>query len=104
LGNEQELKELINTAHKRKLKIIIDVVFNHMANYGNYVKNLKYPRFSPQDFHPQNCIDYNTRISVIQGWINCDLPDLKTTSPHVRQEAKNYPSKNSLLWVLMVSL
>ena len=93
LGNEKELKELINTAHKRKLKIIIDVVFNHMANYGNYVKNLNYPRFSSQDFYPQNCINYNNRNSVIQGWINCDLPDLKTTSPHVRQEAKNYLKK-----------
>jgi alpha-amylase len=93
LGNEKELKELINAAHSRKMKIIIDVVLNHMANYGNYAKTLKYPRFSPQDFHPKSCIDYNNRISVKQGWINCDLPDLKTDSPHVRQEAKNYLKK-----------
>jgi len=93
LGNEKELKELINAAHSRKMKIIVDVVFNHMANYGDYTKTLNYPRFSPQDFHPKNCIDYNNRTSVTQGWINCDLPDLKTDSPHVRQEAKNYLKK-----------
>jgi alpha-amylase len=93
LGNEKELKELINAAHSRKMKIIIDVVFNHMANYGDYTKILKYPRFSPQDFHPKSCIDYNNRLSVTKGWINCDLPDLKTDSPHVRQEAKNYLKK-----------
>ncbi len=93
LGNEKELKELIDAAHSRKIKIIVDVVFNHMANYGDYVKSLKYPRFSPQDFHPQTCIDYNNRSSVTQGWINCDLPDLNTASPYVRQEAKNYLKK-----------
>lgn len=93
LGTEKELKELINAAHSRKMKIIIDVVFNHMANYGNYTKILKYPRFSPQDFHPKSCIDYNNRLSVTKGWINCDLPDLKTDSPHVRKEAKNYLKK-----------
>ena len=93
LGNEKDLKELIDAAHSRKLKIIIDVVFNHMANYGDYVKTLKYPHFSPQDFHPKSCIDYNNRSSVTNGWINCDLPDLNTDSPHVRQEAKNYLKK-----------
>ena len=93
LGNEKELKELIDAAHSRKMKIIIDVVLNHMANYGDYTKALKYPRFSPQDFHPKRCIDYNNRLSVTKGWINCDLPDLKTDSPHVRKEAKNYLKK-----------
>ncbi|HEY9596215.1 MAG TPA: alpha-amylase family glycosyl hydrolase [Cyanophyceae cyanobacterium] len=93
LGTEKDLKELINAAHSRKIKIIIDVVFNHMANYGNYVKSLNYPHFSPQDFHSQACIDYSNRKSVTQGWINCDLPDLKTDSAYVRQEAKNYLKK-----------
>ena len=93
LGTEKELKELIDAAHSRKMKIIIDVVLNHMANYGSYVKSLNYPRFSTQDFHPKSCIDYNNRLSVTKGWINCDLPDLNTTSPQVRQEAKNYLKK-----------
>ena len=93
LGNEKDLKALIDSAHSRKMKIIVDVVLNHMANYGEYVKTLKYPRFSPQDFHPQNCIDYNNRVSVTQGWINCNLPDLNTNLPHVRQEAKKYLKK-----------
>ncbi len=93
LGTEKELKELIDAAHSQNIKIIIDVVLNHMANYDYYVKSLNYPRFSQKDFHAKRCIDYNNRASVTQGWINCDLPDLKTTSPHVRQEAKNYLKK-----------
>lgn len=93
LGTEKDLKELIDAAHRRTLKVIVDVVLNHMANYGNYAKTLQYPRFSPQDFHPQRCIDYSDRVSVTQGWINCDLPDLETSSPYVREQAQTYLKK-----------
>lgn len=93
LGTEQDLQALIQSAHDQQLKILVDVVLNHMANYGEFVRTLNYPRFSPADFHPQRCIDYRDRASVIQGWLNCDLPDLKTTSDHVRQEARSYLKK-----------
>ncbi len=93
LGNEKDLKELIDSAHSQKIKIIVDVVLNHMANYGDYARTLKYPRYSPKDFHPKSCIDYNNRFWVTHGWINCNLPDLNTDSPYVRQEAKNYLKK-----------
>jgi alpha-amylase len=93
LGTEQDLRQLIRTAHRQNLKIIVDVVLNHMANYGDFARTLQYPHFSPQDFHPQSCINYGDRTSVIMGWINCDLPDLKTSSPHVRQQAKTYLQK-----------
>jgi alpha-amylase len=93
LGTEQDLRQLIRTAHRQHLRIIVDVVLNHMANYGDYARTLTYPHFSPQDFHPQSCINYGDRTSVITGWINCDLPDLKTSSAHVRQQAKQYLKK-----------
>ncbi|MGA7933017.1 MAG: alpha-amylase family glycosyl hydrolase [Kovacikia sp.] len=93
LGNEQDLKALIDEAHRKNIKVIVDVVLNQMSNYGNYGRTLQYPRFSRSDFHAQQCIDYDNRWSVIHGWINCDLPDLNTTSPYVRQEAKTYLKK-----------
>jgi alpha-amylase len=93
LGDEQSLRSLIRTAHRQRLKILVDVVLNHMANYADLPKTFNYPRFSAQDFHPQSCIDYRDRRSVTQGWLNCDLPDLNTRSDYVRQEAKNYLNK-----------
>lgn len=56
LGNEEDLKELIDAAHQQEEKIIVDVVLNHMANYGDYPYTLQYPRFSPDNFHPRVCI------------------------------------------------
>ncbi len=94
LGNESDLKELIDAAHAQKQKIIVDIVLNHMANYPPYSSNLEYPRFSPQDFNPKVCIDnYNDRYQVTHGWLSCSLPDLNTESAYVRQEAKQYLQK-----------
>jgi len=101
LGNENELKELIDTAHQQGEKIIVDVVLNHMANYENYPNTLQYPRFSPQDFHGRACIqNYDDSYQATHGWLGLDcasgqggLPDLNTESSYVRQEAKNYINK-----------
>ncbi|MDJ0632320.1 MAG: alpha-amylase family protein [Xenococcaceae cyanobacterium MO_188.B29] len=91
LGNENDLKELIDAAHEQNLKILVDVILNHMADYPPYSETLQYPRYSPQDFHPRTCINNDQdRYQVTHGWLGCSLPDLNTESPYVRQEAKNY--------------
>ncbi|NJP10666.1 MAG: alpha-amylase [Leptolyngbyaceae cyanobacterium RU_5_1] len=95
LGNEQELKALIDAAHRMGIKVIVDVVFNHMADQGTLNKTLAYPRFSRQHFHSRTCINYRDRPSVIRGWLGatCNLPDLATEQPYVRAEAKTYLRK-----------
>lgn len=103
LGSESQLKELIDEAHRRGIKIIVDVVLNHMADEGNLVNTLQFPRFPGSNFfHSRQCItedDYrnNNRAKITTGWLgNCpsgNLPDLKTETPFVRQEAKKYLQK-----------
>jgi alpha-amylase len=93
LGRESDLKSLVEAAHGRGMKIVVDVVFNQMSNYQQDFDNLTYPFFSKNDFHPKTCIDYGSRWSVVHGWLNCDLPDLATETPYVRQQAKNYLGK-----------
>ncbi|MDJ0730378.1 MAG: alpha-amylase family glycosyl hydrolase [Crocosphaera sp.] len=92
LGNEDDLRQLIDAAHEQDIKILVDVIINHMANYPPYSETLDYPRFSPEDFHPKSCIDYNNCYEVTHGWLGfgCDLPDLKTESDYVQGELKNY--------------
>jgi len=96
LGNEKELQKLISLVHKKdiNLKIIIDVVLNHMANEFPYTLHLKYPYFSRENFHPKKCIKHDfVRQEVIEGWLGCDLPDLKTETSYVREQAKKYLTK-----------
>ena len=91
LGNENDLKELIDAAHEQDLKIIVDIVLNHMANDGVHSDTLTYPRFSPQDFHEKRCINnYDDPNDATTGWLGCNLPDLNTSSEYVRNEAKRY--------------
>lgn len=93
LGNENDLKELINAAHEQGLKILVDVVLNHMANASPYVENLQYPRFSRADFHPRGDVNDNNCPTVTNGWLGGNLPDLNTSSPYVQGELRNYLTK-----------
>lgn len=93
LGDEQDLVNLITRAHELNLKIIVDTVLNHMANVSPYIDTLDYPQFSAIHFHPQQCIDYSDRAQVVVGWVGCDLPDLRTRSPYVREQAKAFLQK-----------
>jgi alpha-amylase len=48
LGSEQDLKTLTNKAHSCKIKVIADVVFNHMASMNEYssLTNWEHPTFA----------------------------------------------------------
>lgn len=92
LGSEADLRELTRAAHAAGLKVIVDVVLNHMAKGCPQHETLHYPRFGPEHFHPRAGVDYNDLRSIREGWIGHgpDLPDLKTSHPHVREEARRY--------------
>lgn len=91
LGSASDLQQLIETAHSCDLKVIADVVFNHMANLdgGNDFEDLsKYPGLSAADFNTDSnnpgeklCdINYSdgNRGSELDCWLG-GLPDLKFT-------------------------
>jgi alpha-amylase len=88
LGDESGLKRLVESAHDVGIKVIVDVVFNHMANIDNLACTLRYPQFSAVDFHGDCYNRKSERDDARVGWLGGDLPDLKTESPFVRQIAK----------------
>ncbi|HLO87961.1 MAG TPA: alpha-amylase family glycosyl hydrolase [Nostocaceae cyanobacterium] len=106
LGKEQDLKDLINAAHNSGIKVIADVVLNHLANYKNVPNQdgkpfpAAYPIFQKQEyFHNQACINnYNNPSEVENNWL-CSkddpegLPDLKTDLLYVQQQQQNYLTK-----------
>lgn len=94
LGNEASFRSMIAAAHRHQppIKVIVDVVLNHMAEVTPTGEQLVYPRFGPEHFHPRAAIDWNSIESIRTGWIGYgpDLPDLRTEHPHVRAEARRY--------------
>jgi alpha-amylase len=93
LGTEAELASLIREAHRYSTKIVVDVVFNHMANIDDMPCTLRYPQFLPQDFHGDCKSHKSAADDTIRGWLGNDLPDLRTESPRVRKIAKAYLRK-----------
>ncbi len=88
MGSKSNLKELIDKAHGCGLKVIADVVFNHMANMPEY-QALNFPGISKEDFHPPCPIDYGSRQSVINCWL-WGLPDLDQTKETVQKIQKKH--------------
>jgi malto-oligosyltrehalose trehalohydrolase len=60
-GTPDQLKSLIDDAHRIGLMVFLDVVYNHFGPQGNYL-----PRYAPQFFRPSrtpwgDAIDYSVR-------------------------------------------
>jgi glycosidase len=72
-GTEAKLKELVDKAHERGIRVLFDVVVNHVG-YGS-----AFYRQHPDWFHPN--VDVN-EADMIRGWL-LGLPDLKTEDPEV---------------------
>ncbi len=85
LGSESELKELIQTAHNQNMKVLVDVVMNHVADENYYNKLLEdqelqekvgkpiFPLneengYSPF-FHKKDGLCDSSRYKVTHGWL-----------------------------------
>jgi len=84
-GSAADLLALTRRAHGCGVKVIADVVLNHMASHPRYAQ-LRFPGLGPDDFHPRCGIDYadGNTISERRCWLNGDLPDLDPARPAVR--------------------
>lgn len=115
LGSEDDLKDLVDEAHGCNVRVIADVVFNHMGNLdgGEGFENLnKFPGLSSSDFktadsstgqRPCEASENNgysdgNRNSELNCWLG-GLPDLNFTD-NVKNIQKAH-IKNYLILVLM---
>ena len=69
MGTESDLKKLTDKAHECGMKVLADVVFNHMSSMDEYKGLDKFPGLAPADFHGQCGIDYSKRDSVRNCWL-----------------------------------
>jgi alpha-amylase len=93
LGSEVELKALIKKAHGCAIKVIADVVFNHMADMPEF-SSLNFPGLSAAVFHPRCDIDYGdgNRKSEVDCWLGT-LPDLDQSKPAVIKAHRKHLDK-----------
>jgi len=94
-GTETDLKQLVAKAHGCGVKIIADVVFNHMAVLPQFA-DLHFPGIGPENFHRPPCdINYGdgNRDSEVNCWLGGNLPDLDQTKSAVMAVQKKHLKK-----------
>ncbi len=86
LGSESDLKRLCSAADNYGIKIIVDVVANHLAgDHTNIDASLK----DSQYWHNLSSgIDYNNRYEITHKDIG--MADLNSEHPYVQEKVKNY--------------
>ena len=79
LGDVAKMQELVRKAHDKGLKIVLDVVVNHLGTGHPWVTDPAHAGW----FHPDCTINFADQTSVENCWL-AGLPDLNTENPAVR--------------------
>jgi glycosidase len=80
-GSMDTFKTLVNEAHKRDIKVILDFVANHVSPEHEWVKDSSKQEW----FHPNQAIsNWENQAEIENGWIY-GLPDLAQENPEVEK-------------------
>lgn len=79
LGDMAKLQELVRKAHEKGLKVVLDVVPNHLGTGHPWVSDGAHAGW----FHPDCPVNFSDEASVQSCWL-FGLPDLNTENPAVR--------------------
>ena len=105
-GSNEEYCELIDKAHDRGIKVVMDMIFNHcgsshwwlkdfpskdwLNHQDNFVQTTHF-KWTLMDVHaPQSEKDI-----LVNGWFTRGMPDLNQRNPHLAR----YLIQNSIWWI-----
>lgn len=105
-GSNKEWRKFVADAHKRGIKVVMDMIFNHSGS--------NHPWFTNRPTHdwfnfPDKYVQTNYRLSTIHdpyaseydkkrtvdGWFVESMPDLNQRNPHLMK----YLIQNSIWWI-----
>lgn len=105
-GNNNEFKQLMDQAHAKGLKVVMDMIFNHCGsenylfkdrpsddwfNFKSHFVPTSYKTASVQDVH---AADYERKIAT-DGWFTQAMPDFNQRNRHVAR----YLIQSSIWWI-----
>ncbi len=105
-GSNEEYAQLISDAHKKGLKVVMDMIFNHCGSdhpwmkdvpSDNWFNNLeKYVQTSHmKEVYFDNYASEYDKKKLTDGWFVPTMPDLNQRNPHVAK----YLIQNSIWWI-----
>ena len=105
-GTNEKYLELIDKAHDRGMKVIMDMIHNHVGTHHWFIKDLPtsdwvHPleEYGTTNFRTSTVMDpYASDFdwsATVQGWFVVDMPDLDQRNELVA----NYLIQNTLWWI-----
>lgn len=105
-GTNKDYVDLVDAAHQKGLKIVMDMIFNHCGINHWFINDLplkgwihEFPNFTRSNFRAESLTDpYGAeadRARMLTGWFDTSMPDLDQRNPFV----KNYLIQNSIWWI-----
>lgn len=104
-GTEEEFKSMVKTCLDHKIRVYVDVVFNHMAGGDSEVSGndhssadppkLQYPEvpYGAEDFNEFCIVENKTNALEIRNCRLVALPDLNQDKEHVKIKISEFLSK-----------
>ena len=110
-GTNEDYRRLVDEAHQKGLKVVMDMIFNHCGSSHPWQINppasdwFNQPNYGLQtSFKLTPCVDpYASEIDkreTEEGWFASSMPDLNQSNPHVA----TYLIQNSIWWVETVGI
>ena len=122
-GTNEEYKALIDECHKKGLKVVMDMIFNHCGDYHPWAKGTRidengktikdYPSkdwFNSPNYGLQTSYKltpvldpYASKVDMaetVDGWFVSSMPDLNQRNPHVIK----YLIQTSIWWIETVGI
>lgn len=105
-GTNDEYRTLIEQSHKRGIKVVMDMIFNHSGSshpwlsdlpskdWLNYPNGDKLTNFRLSTINDPYASDYD-RTRSVKGWFVPSMPDLNQQNQHLMR----YLIQNSIWWI-----
>lgn len=110
-GSNEEYVELVDKAHGKGLKVVMDLIFNHCgsehfffkdrpsSDWFNFPEGYKQTSYRTSGHYDPYTSDYDFKIAT-DGWFVETMPDLNQRNRHVAK----YLIQNSIWWIEYVGL
>ncbi len=101
MGSNEEYKQMVQTAHNKGIKILMDMVPNHCGAAHWWMQDLPYPDWInqfPQFTNTPNVFSANYDINASEydrvlsntGWFDSPMPDMNLNNPDLLQYFKQW--------------
>jgi len=110
-GSNEEFRQLVSKAHDRGLKVVMDMIFNHIGSGHWWMKDLpshdwihQFGTFTRTNYKATTYMDpyaaERDKDLMEKGWFDHSMPDLNQSNPLV----ETYLIQNSLWWIAFSDL